>query len=243
MAVFGIAPAIANAVARAVGVRIKDLPMSAEKLLEQIKKNGKEGSTHTPVVAVGATGRSPTPADTGNIHKTRNPRGRFMRDQSSMQVARVTLLIILSGCLLTASQAGAQTQAELIAGAKKKAKLCFGAPCASMTRKLWRQVSARYPFIKVDIFRAGVTNRQPSHGRASDGKELTYDVVSTFALKVHPKQGDAADPTAAPRELIIQRALDSQNYWVSLYSGYNVIGYNTGNWCQKLKLRRIGRIS
>ncbi|HEX2261236.1 MAG TPA: molybdopterin cofactor-binding domain-containing protein, partial [Candidatus Binatia bacterium] len=41
MAVFGIAPAIANAVARAVGVRIKDLPMSAEKLLEQIKKNGK----------------------------------------------------------------------------------------------------------------------------------------------------------------------------------------------------------
>ena len=41
MAVFGIAPAIANAVARAVGVRIKDLPMSAEKLLEQIKRIGK----------------------------------------------------------------------------------------------------------------------------------------------------------------------------------------------------------
>ena len=41
MAVFGIAPALANAIARAVGVRIKDLPMSAEKLLEQIKKTGK----------------------------------------------------------------------------------------------------------------------------------------------------------------------------------------------------------
>lgn len=40
MAVFGIAPALANAVARAAGVRIKDLPMSAEKLLEQIKKTG-----------------------------------------------------------------------------------------------------------------------------------------------------------------------------------------------------------
>ena len=38
MAVFGIAPAIANAVARAVGVRVKDLPMSPEKLLEQIKQ-------------------------------------------------------------------------------------------------------------------------------------------------------------------------------------------------------------
>jgi CO/xanthine dehydrogenase Mo-binding subunit len=41
MAVFGIAPAIANAVARAVGVRIKDLPISAEKLLEQLEKTGK----------------------------------------------------------------------------------------------------------------------------------------------------------------------------------------------------------
>jgi CO/xanthine dehydrogenase Mo-binding subunit len=37
MAVFGIAPALANAVARATGVRIKDLPMSAEKLLAHIK--------------------------------------------------------------------------------------------------------------------------------------------------------------------------------------------------------------
>jgi CO/xanthine dehydrogenase Mo-binding subunit len=36
MAVFGIAPAVANAVARTIGVRIKDLPMSAEKLLERI---------------------------------------------------------------------------------------------------------------------------------------------------------------------------------------------------------------
>ncbi|HXV82382.1 MAG TPA: xanthine dehydrogenase family protein molybdopterin-binding subunit [Candidatus Binatia bacterium] len=39
MAVFGIAPAIANAIAGAVGVRIKELPISAEKLLEQLKKS------------------------------------------------------------------------------------------------------------------------------------------------------------------------------------------------------------
>jgi CO/xanthine dehydrogenase Mo-binding subunit len=38
MAVFGIAPAIANAVARLTGVRIKDLPMSAEKLLAELKQ-------------------------------------------------------------------------------------------------------------------------------------------------------------------------------------------------------------
>ena len=38
MSVFGIAPAIANAVARLTGVRIKDLPMSAEKLLAELKQ-------------------------------------------------------------------------------------------------------------------------------------------------------------------------------------------------------------
>ena len=37
MAVFGIAPAIANAIARVTGIRIKDLPITAEKLLLEIK--------------------------------------------------------------------------------------------------------------------------------------------------------------------------------------------------------------
>jgi len=38
MSVFGIAPAVANAIARATGVRLKELPMSAEKLLEQLNQ-------------------------------------------------------------------------------------------------------------------------------------------------------------------------------------------------------------
>jgi CO/xanthine dehydrogenase Mo-binding subunit len=38
MSVFGIAPAIANAIARMTGVRIKDLPLSAEKLFERLKQ-------------------------------------------------------------------------------------------------------------------------------------------------------------------------------------------------------------
>ena len=39
MSVFGIAPAIANAIARITGVRLKNLPMSAEKLREQLKES------------------------------------------------------------------------------------------------------------------------------------------------------------------------------------------------------------
>jgi CO/xanthine dehydrogenase Mo-binding subunit len=38
MSVFGVAPAVANAIARATGVRIKELPMSAEKLFDRLKE-------------------------------------------------------------------------------------------------------------------------------------------------------------------------------------------------------------
>jgi len=41
MSIFGIAPAIANAIASLTGKRIKDLPMSAEKLFEQLKQPAK----------------------------------------------------------------------------------------------------------------------------------------------------------------------------------------------------------
>ena len=39
MSVFGIAPAVANAVARLTGVRITDLPLSSEKLRELLKQS------------------------------------------------------------------------------------------------------------------------------------------------------------------------------------------------------------
>ena len=130
-----------------------------------------------------------------------------MRDQSSMQVARVTLLFILSGCLLTASQAGAQTEAELIAGAKKEGKVVFWSSMRiDDSKALAAGFEARYPFIKVDIFRAGgeqIVNRAMAEHLAG---KTTYDVVNAFALKVLQNKG-MLQPMPPPRQLIIQRAL------------------------------------
>ena len=151
-----------------------------------------------------------------------------MRDQSSMQVARVTLLFILSGCLLTASQAGAQTEAELIAGAKKEGKVVFWSSMRiDDSKALAAGFEARYPFIKVDIFRAGgeqIVNRAMAEHLAG---KTTYDVVNAFALKVLQNKG-MLQAYATPEATHYPAGFkDSQNYWVSLYSGYNVIGYNT----------------
>jgi CO/xanthine dehydrogenase Mo-binding subunit len=42
MSLFGIAPATANAIASLTGVRIRDLPISAEKVFEQLKSKTRE---------------------------------------------------------------------------------------------------------------------------------------------------------------------------------------------------------
>jgi CO/xanthine dehydrogenase Mo-binding subunit len=42
VSLFGIAPALANAISKAVGVRIKELPITPEKVLESLKQKRKE---------------------------------------------------------------------------------------------------------------------------------------------------------------------------------------------------------
>jgi iron(III) transport system substrate-binding protein len=145
-----------------------------------------------------------------------------------MQVARVALLIILSGCLLAASQADAQTEAELIAGAKKEGKVVFWSSMRiDDSKSLAAGFEARYPFLKVDIFRAGgeqIVNRAIAEHLAG---KTTYDIVNAFALKVLQNKGMLLAYAAPEATYYPIGFKDPQNHWVSLYSGYNVIGYNT----------------
>ena len=81
--------------------------------------------------------------------------------------------------------------------------------------------------VKVDIFRAGgeqIVNRAMAEHLAG---KTTYDVVNAFALKVLQNKGMLQPYTAPEATHYPVGFKDPQNYWVSLYSGYNVIGYNT----------------
>ena len=130
--------------------------------------------------------------------------------------------------LAMASYARAQSEAELIAGAKKETKVVFWSSMRiEDSRALAAGFEARYPFVKVDIFRAGgeqIVNRALAEHMAG---KTTYDVLNAFALKVVQNKG-LLQPYAAPEATHYPTGFrDPQNYWVSLYSGYNVIGYNT----------------
>src|SRR5437660_5194593 len=95
------------------------------------------------------------------------------------------------------------------------------------SRALAGGFEARYPFIKVDIFRAGgeqIVNRALTEHLAG---KTTYDVLNAFALKVLQNKG-LLQPYAAPEATPYPVGFkDPQNFWVSLYSGFKVIDYTT----------------
>jgi iron(III) transport system substrate-binding protein len=143
-----------------------------------------------------------------------------------MKTAKFVLLLLVS--VLSISHASAQSEEELIRGAKKEAKVMFWSSMRIEDSKmLTAGFEAKYPFVKVEIFRAGgeqIVNRAIAEQVSGN---TTYDVVNAFALKVLQKRG-MLQPYAAPEAVhYLAGYKDAQNYWVSLYSGYNVIGFNT----------------
>jgi iron(III) transport system substrate-binding protein len=137
---------------------------------------------------------------------------------------------VLALCAVLASVGWlrAQSEEELIRGAKKEGQVVFWSSMRiDDSKALATGFEGKYPFVKVDIFRAGgeqIVNRAIAEHMAG---KTTYDVLNAFALKVLQNRG-LLQPYAAPEAAHYPNGFkDPQNFWVSLYSGYNVIGYNT----------------
>jgi iron(III) transport system substrate-binding protein len=149
-----------------------------------------------------------------------------MTEQFKMKTANLGWLLLVP--VLWLSHAWAQSEDELIRGAKKEAKVMFWSSMRIEDSKMLAAgFEAKYPFVKVEIFRAGgeqIVNRAIAEQAAGN---TTYDVVNAFALKVLQKRG-MLQPFGAPEAAHYPAGYkDAQNYWVSLYSGYSVIGFNT----------------
>ena len=140
------------------------------------------------------------------------------------------LIFVLELAVLCAAfvHAFAQSEEELIRGAKKEGQAVFWSSMrVDDSKALTTGFEAKYPFLKVEIVRAGgeqIVNRAITEHMAG---KTTYDVLNAFALKVLQNRG-LLQPYAAPEaNHYLAGFKDAQNFWVSLYSGYNVIGYNT----------------
>jgi iron(III) transport system substrate-binding protein len=151
-----------------------------------------------------------------------------MGNRSMLKAGRDNGFILVLVILATAFYAWAQSEDELIRGAKTEGKVVFWSSMRiEDSRALAAGFEAKFPFIKVDIFRAGgeqIVNRALAEHLAG---KTTYDVLNAFALKVVQNKG-LLQSYAAPEATHYPAGFrDPQHYWVSLYSGYNVIGYNT----------------
>jgi iron(III) transport system substrate-binding protein len=161
-------------------------------------------------------------------------------------------LFLLVQLFVGITVAWSQDEAELVRGAKKEGKVMFwSAMRVEDNQALVAGFEARYPFIKVDVFRASsekLVNRAVTEGLAG---KMTADVLNGFALKALQNRG-MLQAYRSPEESQYPAGFkDPQHHWVSLYNGYNTIGYNTKllsrtdapkNWPDLLAPRWKGRI-
>jgi iron(III) transport system substrate-binding protein len=132
------------------------------------------------------------------------------------------IIVLELGVLCAAlSQAFAQSEEELIRGAKKEGQVMFWSSMRiDDSKALAAGFEAKYPFIKVEIVRAGgeqIVNRAIAEHMAG---KTTYDVLNAFALKVLQNRGLLQPYAAAEANHYLAGFKDAQNFWVSLYSGY-----------------------
>ena len=95
-------------------------------------------------------------------------------------------LLVLFFFLATVATAGAQTQEQLIAGAKKEGKLVLYASAAVQQLQMYLAAfGKRYPFVKTEYFR---TDKQKLVTRVlleEQAKQRLADVVHTSVIETH----------------------------------------------------------
>jgi iron(III) transport system substrate-binding protein len=174
------------------------------------------------------------------------------QNRIELRIARSLFLLVLAGTCAVSTRLFAQAEEELIRGARKEGQVVFWSSMRiDDSKSLAAGFEAKYPFVKVEIFRAGgeqIVNRAIAEHLAG---KTTYDVLNAFALKVLQNRG-LLQPYGAPEASHYPAGFkDTQNHWVSLYSGYNVIGYNTKlvakndapkNWDDLLQSRWKGKL-
>jgi iron(III) transport system substrate-binding protein len=141
-----------------------------------------------------------------------------------------TVFMLGIGIAFLPGRTPAQTREQLIEGAKKEGKVVwYGSLSLEDIKRLADAFEKKYPFIKVDPFRASgekLANKIATETRA--GRYL-YDVVATGAFEIWPlyKKGLVGKYVSPESKPYGAQFKDPEGSWVDLYDNYYVIGYNT----------------
>ncbi len=140
----------------------------------------------------------------------------------------VGLLAAAIALVLSALPALAQTEEELIRGAKKEGKVVYWTTMrVPDAQALAEGFESKYPFVKAEVVRISgdqLIERAIAENRAG---RVSADVLDAFSFKILQNKG-MLQPFATPEAAFYPTGYkDPQNFWLTLYCAYNVMSYNT----------------
>ena len=124
----------------------------------------------------------------------------------------------------------AQTQQQLIAGAKKEGKLVvYGSATAQQLQMYFAAFNKKYPFIKTEFFRTGKQKLLSRVLLEEQAKQYTADVIHTSVIETHimKKRGVLSKYVPSEAASFPAQYKDPDGMWTSAFASGTLLGYNT----------------
>ncbi|MGB7947472.1 MAG: extracellular solute-binding protein [Candidatus Binatia bacterium] len=130
----------------------------------------------------------------------------------------------------TATHSFAQTEEQLIAGAKKEGKLVvYASATAPQLQMYFAAFNKRYPFIKTEFFRTGKQKLVSRILFENQAKQHIADVIHTSVIEtdIVKKRGALSRYVPYQAASYPSEYKDPEGYWTSAYASGTLLGFNS----------------
>jgi iron(III) transport system substrate-binding protein len=137
--------------------------------------------------------------------------------------------IIVVFCL-GAAAAFAQTQEQLIAGAKKEGALVvYASATAQQLQMYFASFNKKYPFIKTEFFRTGKQKLVSKILLEEQAKQRIADIIHTSVIETNIIKKKRGLSRYVPQEASVlpSQYKDPEGFWTSAYASGTLVGYNS----------------
>jgi len=142
----------------------------------------------------------------------------------------ILLLFIIVISLAPATISNAQTQEQLIAGAKKEGKLVvYASATAPQLEMYFTTFNKKYPFIKTEFFRTGKQKLVSKILFEEQAKQHIADIIHTSVIETNilKKRGVLSKYIPLEAAILPSQYKDPEGFWTSLYASGTLLGYNS----------------
>lgn len=140
------------------------------------------------------------------------------------------IFVSLFFLVVSVTATAAQTQEQLIAGAKKEGKLVvYASATAPQLQMYLATFNKRYPFIKTEYFRTGKQKLVSKILFEEQAKQRIADVVHTSVIETSILKRRGALSKYVPFEsaALPSHYKDPEGFWTSAYASGTLLGYNS----------------